>query len=99
MMTGIRRYLRRASLAIAPTGAIVIGASAASAQQSFAAPAPDGYPPNWNRPTPSTPATAAFVPGSDAYHWVNDSGPSRSASTSTAIYQMEPGSTHYHRIQ
>ncbi len=99
MMIGIRRYFRLAGLAIAATGAIAIGASAASAQQSFAAPAPDGYPPNWNRPAPSTPSTAAFVPGSDAYHWVNDSGPAQSASTTAAIYQMVPGSTHYHRVQ
>lgn len=97
-MIGIRRCFVLASLAVAATGAIAIGASSASAQQSFTAPAPDGYPPNWNQPASTIPVTAAFVPGSDAYHWTNDPAPTRSASANAVIYQMEPGSTHYHHV-
>lgn len=94
-MIGIRRCLGLVGFA----GALAIGASSAMAQQSFSTPAPDGYPPNWNRPTQAAPATAAFVPGSDAYHWISGSAPSSTASASGLIYQMQPGSNHYHRIQ
>jgi hypothetical protein len=126
MMIGIRHCFGLAGLAIAAAGALAIGASSASAQQSFTAPAPSEYPPNWDRPaqsvpTPATfvpgsdayhwtegsspqPATSAysattFVPGSDAYHWANGPAPSSTASASSVVYQMQPGSNHYHRVQ
>ncbi len=48
-MIRIRRCFGVTGLAIAAAGVLAISATTASAQQSFTAPAPDGYPPNWNR--------------------------------------------------
>lgn len=98
-MIGIRRCFGVTGLAIAAAGVLAISATTASAQQSFTAPAPDGYPPNWNRAVQPPPVTASFVPGSDAYHWTGASSPPTTLASTAVVYQMQPGSMHYHRIQ
>ncbi|HUN45458.1 MAG TPA: hypothetical protein VMU85_03010 [Stellaceae bacterium] len=94
-MISIRRCF--ALIGLAAAGALIAGT--ASAQQNFVAPAPDGYPPNWNRATPEQPVTATFTPGSDAYHWASSAAPPPPATASAIVYQMQPGSAHYHHVQ